>query len=93
MKRILVRYYSPQEIGAENEHFTKEELIENCFKVNEYTDESSALNAYAETPATWSTLLDDSVLLFDAKELHEFLDNAVKAIDENNINWLEQHFT
>lgn len=93
MKRVLVRYYSPQEIGAEDEHFTKEELIENCFRVNEYTDELSALNAYAETPATWSTLLDDTVLLFDAKELHEFLDNAVKAIEEHDFDWLEQHFT
>jgi hypothetical protein len=93
MKRILVKYYSPQEIGAEDEHFTKEELIENCFKVNEYIDEPSALNAYAETPATWSTLLDDTVLLFDAKELHEFLDNAVKAIEKHNFDWLEQYFT
>ncbi len=92
MKRILVRYYSPEEIGAENEHFTKEELIENCFRVSECTDESSALDAYANTPATWSTLLDDAVLLFDAKELHEFLDNAVKAIEEDDVDWLEQHF-
>lgn len=92
MKRILVRYYSPYEIGAENKQFTKEELIENCFRVNEYTDETSALMAYAETPATWSTLLDDSVLLFDAKELHDFLDKAVKAIEENNYDWLEQNF-
>ena len=93
MKHILVKYYSPQEIGAEGESFTKEEFIENCFRVNEYTDESSALNAYAETPTTWSTLLDDAVLLFDAKELHEFLDNAVKAIEEHDFDWLEQHFT
>ena len=93
MKRILVRYYSPYEIGADNANFTKEEFIENCFRIGEYIDECSALNAYANTPATWSTLLDDNVLFFNAKELHEFLDNAVKAIEENDIDWLEHHFT
>ena len=49
--------------------------------------------AYAETPCTWSTLLDDVAEPQELAELvQEFINEAYQHIKANDYNWLEQNF-
>ena len=92
MMNILVRYYSPEELGIE-EPLTFKLALDKLFHVTIYANDFDALTAYAETPATWSVLLDDSRLKDNAKGVTEFLNEAYKAIENNDFEWLEQFFT
>lgn len=67
---------------------TEQEIKKNCFRVNKYRDEFSALIAYAETPCAWSTLLDDSV----EASIQEFINTAYEHIKQHNEDWLEENF-
>lgn len=94
MKTILVRYYNPCEVMEVSPSTTEEEIKKYCFRANRYSNETAALIAYAETPCTWSTLLDDVV---DPKELvelaNDFINEAYQHIKAHDYDWLEQHFT
>lgn len=61
--------------------------INHCFHIGQYPNEAMALYVYAETPCSWNTLLDDS------EDFDLFIEDAKKALLDNNINWLEEHFT
>lgn len=93
MRTVLVRYYSPCEVMEITPETTEDEIKNTCFRANRYATESQALIAYAETPCTWSTLLDD---VADPKELteivKEFIDTAYEHIKAHDIEWLEQFF-
>lgn len=83
METILVIYNSPENLGIPKEEL---ETLRECFTVHEYSNASFAFDAYANTICTWSTLLDDSV------DVEDFIDEAVEAIERNDIIWLEQNF-
>ena len=52
------------------------------------------IKKYAETPCTWSTLLDDVVDLKELVELtNDFINEAYQHIKAHDYDWLEQHFT
>lgn len=87
MKTILVRYYNPSEVMDVTPETTADEIKEYCFRVNKYTSEGAALNAYAETPCTWSTLLDETA------DVKKFVDEAYEHIKQHDMEWLEENFT
>lgn len=86
MRTILVRFYNPSEIMDVNPYTTDEEIKTSCFRVNKYESESDCLWAYAETPATWSTILDEN------DDYHKFVDKAYEHIKNHDYDWLEEHF-
>lgn len=87
MKIILVRFYHPSEVIGIIENVSDEEIKKHCFRVNKYRDEFSAFTAYAETPATWSTLLEDTA------DVKAFIDDAYEHYKNNDEDWLENNFT
>ena len=87
MKTILVRFYHPSEVMETAENVSDEEIKKHCFIANKYKDEGSALTAYAETPATWSTLLEDDA------DVKAFIDEAYKHYKNQDEEWLEMNFT
>lgn len=84
-KTILIRFYNPSDVDCE--FATEKEQRESCFKVAYYASEASALWAYANTPCTWSTLVDDS------SDVHAFISEAWERIKDDDYEWLEQNFT
>lgn len=92
MKTIYVKYYSPEEVmgmpfKAAYEEEGAESIKEFCFRVVKYSTPLEALNAYAETPATWSTLLEEDA------DVKSFIDEAFMHILNGDIDWLEVNFT
>ena len=86
MRTVLLRYYSPAELGISVLALTDKQIKASCFRANKYGDETSALIAYSETPATWSTLIDETC------DVQECIDIAYEHIKNNDIDWLEQNF-
>lgn len=91
MKTIFIKYYRPEEVSDLTlNDLSDEELKDLCFKAFKCKDEASALNTYANTRATWSTILDDSDELFD---VNDFIEQAIRAIRDYDYEWLEKFFT
>lgn len=87
MKTILVRFYSPADVSCEFENEKTQKEI--CFKAARYSSEFAALDAYANTMCTWSTLLDDNSNISD---IQAFIDEAWERIKDGDYEWLERHF-
>ena len=83
----LIIYWDMSEISDDPAgSWTKEEIIENCFRVRNYEFEGWALDAYANTRCTWSKLVDEE---FD----HEsFIKEATDRILNYDYEWLEENF-
>ena len=89
MQTILVRYYDPYQLGfdaAMRNAMNAADLKEHCFIVNNYATPAAALDAYANTAVTWSTLLDNDA------DVDAFINEAVEHILMCDFDWLEQHF-
>lgn len=89
MKNVLVRFYNPQEVFPEEViegGISDKQIIDTCFLIGKFKSEESALDAYAETPCTWSTLLNED-------KVEAFIKEAFQHIKDNDIDWLEQNFT
>lgn len=86
MKTIFLRFYNPDEVMDVTAETTDEEIKKSCFKVCKYKTEFDALTAYANTPATWSTLLDES------ENIEEWIDDAYEHVKSNDFDWLEGNF-
>lgn len=89
MKTIFIKYYSPEEVSDLSlKDLSDEELKELYFKVFKCTNEAAALDVYANTIATWSTILDDV-----NDDVDDFIERATYAIRDNDYEWLEKFFT
>lgn len=87
MKTVLVRYYSPEDIGIPHPEQTKANIKKFCFKVNKFKTEGIALEAYANLSCAWSTLLDET------DNVNDFIKIALNHILERDLVWLEQNFS
>lgn len=86
MRTILVKFYSPNDVMDLTPETTDEEIKQTCFRVAKYDTEFDCLQAYANTPVAWSTILDDTA------DYKAFVDEAFGHIQSNDIDWLEQNF-
>ena len=87
MKTIYVKYYDPSEVMEGSiDTLDKSDVLRYCFKVGKYTDPTAALNAYANTLCTWSTLLEDDA------DVEEFIEEAYDALKRHDLEWLEENF-
>lgn len=87
MKRLYIKYYSPSTVMDVTPETTDKEIMNACFRAYLYNDEFQALNAYANTPCTWSTLLEEST------DIPKWIKNAYEHIKNNDDEWLENNFT
>lgn len=88
MKTVYVKYWDPSEVMEGSiDTLPKSEVVKYCFRVAKYATEAAALDAYANTMCTWSTLLDEDA------NIEEFIDCAYDALKSHNYDWLELHFT
>lgn len=88
MKTIFVKYWDPSEVMGETlDNLSKSDVLRYCFRVVVYSNAKDALEAYANTHCTWSTLLDESA------NFVEFTDKAYNAIINRDYDWLENNFT
>ena len=88
MKTIYVKFLDPKEVLGTSE-VSVEDLKKYCFKAVRFPAEGYALLAYAETPCTWSTLLDEDA------DVEKFIDTAAYCIQQNSALgqlWLQTNF-
>jgi hypothetical protein len=84
MRNTLVRY-DYNFMGRETPP-TEEALKKSCFKVSVFKTQGEALMVYANTPAEWSTILDDKA------DVNAFINEAWNHIKEHDTDWLEENF-
>lgn len=87
MKTIYVKYCSPEDVYGDVRGITDEEIKAYCFRVAEYQTEAAALERYANTHATWSTLLEKDT------DVKEWINKAYEHIKARDTEWLEHNFT
>lgn len=88
MRTIYIKFWSPEELGIPKT--TDAEIIKACFRVYKLENEFQALDMYANTRCTWSTLKDDSM---SVKDIKNWIKKAYKHIKESDYEWLELNFT
>lgn len=87
MKNIYIRFLNPcEELEGDVSLFSDEEVKERCFITVKYGNESEALEAYANTPCFYSTLLEE------AANVDTFINEAILKYRANDLNWFEKNF-
>lgn len=87
MKTIYVKFWSPEEVGLPDSELTEKDIKKYCFKAFKCSNEAHALEVYANTMCTYSTLLDDDA------DVEGFIDEACKHWMNHDGDWLECNFT
>lgn len=87
MKTIYVKYIAPEDVVGQINGLSEKEIKQYCFRVIEYETELIALERYANTHATWSTLLEKGT------DVKEWINQAYEHIKARDIEWLEHNFT
>lgn len=87
MKTIYVKYYDPSEVMEGSiDTLPKSDVLRYCFRVGKYADPIAALDVYANSLCTWSTLLEDDA------DVDEFIETAYDALKRHDLEWLEENF-
>ena len=90
MKNVVVIFCSPDNVFGDimaAAELTDQQIMDSCFRVRKYNSVESALDAYAETPCTWSKLMDEDA------DIQAFIKEALQHIKDNDVDWLEENFT
>lgn len=87
MKTIYVKYIAPEDVVGQTNGLSEKEIKQYCFRVIEYETELIALERYANTHATWSTLLEKGT------DVKEWINKAYEHIKARDTEWLEHNFT
>ena len=83
---ILIEFYYPSDVTTILSCTTDDKIKKACFVVTKYDTEEEALDAYEQTKAVWSVIIDDD------QDIHEFIDKAYEALKNNDYHWLYKHF-
>ena len=83
---ILVEFYYPSDVITILSCNSDDKIKEQCFEVSKFDTEEQALDAYEQTQAVWSVIIDDD------QDVHEFIDKAYEALKNNDYRWLYKHF-
>lgn len=83
---IFVEFYYPSDIKTILSSDTDDKLKKACFEVSKFDTEEEALDAYEQSQAVWSVILDDD------QDVHEFINKAYEALKNNDYHWLYKHF-
>ena len=86
---LFVEFYYPSSIIDILSCTDDDKIKEQCFVVSKYDTEEEALDAYEQSQAVWSVILDDD------EDVNKFVDEAYEHLKSNNLNdrrWLYKHF-
>ena len=83
---ILVKFYYPSDVTTILSCNTDYEVKKACFEVTKYDTEEEAVDAYEQTKADWSVIIDDD------QDVNKFIDEAYEALKNNDYHWLYKHF-
>ena len=86
---IFVEFYYPSDVKTILSCNSDDNVKKACFGVSKYDTEEEALDAYENSKAAWSVILDDD------QDYHKFINEAYKHIKNNNLDdscWLYKHF-
>ena len=86
---IFVEFYYPSDVKTILSCDTDDKIKKECFEVSKYDTEEEAVNAYEQSKAVWSVILDDD------EDYLKFIDEAYNHLKNNDLNdrkWLYKHF-
>lgn len=83
---ILVEFYYPSDVTTILSCDTDDKIKEQCFEVSKYNTAEEAVDAYEQTQAVWSVIIDDD------QDYNEFINEAYEHIKNNDYHWLYKHF-
>lgn len=83
---IFVEFYYPSDVKTILSCTDDDKIKEQCFEVSKYDTEEEALDAYEQSKAVWSVIIDDD------QDVHDFIDKAYEALKNNDYRWLYKHF-
>lgn len=86
---VFVEFFYPSDVKTILSCDTDDKIKEQCFVVTKYATEEEALDAYENTQAPWSIILDDD------EDYNEFINEAYEHLKSNDLNdrrWLYKHF-
>ena len=83
---VFVEFYYPSDVKTILSCNSDDNVKKACFVVSKYDTEEEATNAYEQSKAVWSVIIDDD------QDVHEFVDEAYEALKNNDYRWLYKHF-
>ena len=83
---VFIEFYYPSSIIGILSCTDDDKIKEQCFEVSKYDTEEEAVNAYEQSKAVWSVIIDDD------QDVHEFIDKAYEALKNDDYRWLYKHF-
>ena len=83
---VLVEFYYPSDVTTILSCDTDDKLKKACFGVSKFDTEEEAVDAYEQSQAVWSVIIDDD------QNVNKFVDEAYEALKNNDYHWLYKHF-
>ena len=83
---VFIEFYYPNDVVTILSCDTDDKIKKACFEVSKFDTEEEALDAYEQSQAVWSVIIDDD------QDVHEFIDKAYEALKNNDYHWLYKHF-
>ena len=83
---VFIEFYYPSSIIDVLSCTDDDKIKEQCFEVSKFDTEEEALDAYENSKAVWSIILDDN------EDVNKFIDEAYEALKNNDYRWLYKHF-
>ena len=83
---IFVEFYYPSDVKTILSCNSDDNVKKACFGVSKYDTEEEALDAYEQSKAVWSVILDDD------EDYLKFIDEAYDHLKNNDYRWLCKHF-
>ena len=83
---VFIEFYYPSSIIDVLSCTDDDKIKEQCFEVSKYDTEEEALDAYEQSQAVWSVIIDDD------QDYHKFINEAYEALKNNDYHWLYKYF-
>ena len=83
---ILVEFYWLNNVMDILSCNSDDEIKEKCFVVSKFDTLEQAVDAYEQSQAVWSIILDDD------QDVNKFIDEAYGHLKNNDYRWLCKHF-
>ena len=83
---VFIEFYYPSSIIEVLSCTDDDKIKEQCFEVSYFDTPEEALDAYENSKAVWSVIIDDD------QDVHEFINKAYEALKNNDYKWLYKYF-
>ena len=83
---VFVEFYYPSDVKTILSCTTDDEVKKACFEVSKFDTPEEAVDAYENSKAVWSVIIDDD------QNVNKFVDEAYDHLKNNDYRWLYKHF-